>query len=120
MLDWIKHFYSATHWSFSGIYILFSEEQSARMELAGALAGLAWLIWRQCTLPELGLYVVLCMATFAIEALNTAIEGVIDHLSPHKTDFGRRAKDLGSAAVFFMLASTGLYWLALTISSFTR
>lgn len=120
MREWIKHFYAATHWSFSGVYILFSEEQSARMELAGAIVGLGWLIFRQCTLPELGLYVVLCLASFAIEALNTAIEGVIDHLSPNRTDFGRRAKDLGSAAVFFMLSATGLYWLALTIASFNR
>jgi diacylglycerol kinase (ATP) len=120
MRDWIVHFFEASRWSASGVYILFLEEQAARMELFGAVAGLVWLLIVRCSVLEVGVYIALCLASLAVEALNTAIEGVVDHLSPNRTDFGRRAKDLGSAAVFFMLSATAVYWVALNISHFSH
>ena len=52
------------------------------------------------------------------EALNTAIEDVVDKISPEQSEFGRNAKDLGSTAVFFMLTAGGLYVLAVTANAF--
>lgn len=52
---------------------------------------------------------VLVLAVLAVEALNTAIEEVVDHLSPGWSEFARNAKDLGSFAVMCALAAAGLY-----------
>jgi diacylglycerol kinase (ATP) len=51
----------------------------------------------------------------AVEALNTALEEVVDHLSPGWSEFAKNAKDMGSFAVMCTLLATGLYavWVVL-------
>ena len=51
---------------------------------------------------------VVMLGLFAAEALNTAIEEIIDRISPEWSDTGRHAKDLGSFAVFCLLLANGL------------
>jgi diacylglycerol kinase (ATP) len=51
---------------------------------------------------------VLFLALIAAEALNTAIEEIIDRISPEWSKTGKNAKDLGSFAVFCLLAANGL------------
>ena len=43
------------------------------------------------------------------EAINTAIEELVDRISPEISTVGRNAKDLGSFAVFCLLLANGLY-----------
>jgi len=49
----------------------------------------------------------LFLASLGIEALNTAIELVVDRVSPEISDFAKNAKDLGSFAVFCALLIFG-------------
>jgi diacylglycerol kinase (ATP) len=51
-----------------------------------------------------------------VEALNTAIEEVIDRVSPEVSQTGKHAKDLGSFAVFCTLVAAALYilWVVVT------
>jgi diacylglycerol kinase (ATP) len=53
---------------------------------------------------------------FGFEALNTAIEELVDRVSPELSQTGKHAKDLGSFAVFCMLVAAGLYiaWVVFT------
>lgn len=118
MLAWIDHFRQACFWSISGLRILVASEVAARMELAAAVAGLAWIVWLGRSWPEIGGFVILCLVTLAVEALNTAIEAIVDEVSPRRSAFAGRAKDLGSAAVFLMLAASGLYLVGLTVASY--
>lgn len=85
------------------------------MELAGAILGTVWLIVLRRSPAEIGMFVLLAMAVLAAEAFNTALETIIDEISPHRSEFARRAKDLGSAAVFFLLVAAGLYLAGLTV-----
>jgi len=114
MRAWIEHFGAAWQWSASGVAILFRSEVAARMELAAALLGLAWLVVLRRSPAEIGVFGLLAAASLAVEALNTAVETIVDEISPQRSQFARRAKDLGSAAVFFMLTAAGLYLAALT------
>ena len=118
MRTWIEHFGAAWQWSASGVAILFRGEVAARMELAAAIVGVAWLIVLRRSPAEIGVFGLLAMAALAVEALNTAIETIVDEISPQRSEFARRAKDLGSAAVFFMLTTAGIYIVALTAVSF--
>jgi diacylglycerol kinase (ATP) len=44
------------------------------------------------------------------ELLNSAIEAVVDKVSPEFHELAGRAKDMGSAAVFLLLLFTALSW----------
>ena len=46
-----------------------------------------------------------------VELLDSAIEAVVDRISLDQHDLARRAKDLGSAAVFASLVSLAVVWL---------
>jgi len=60
-------------------------------------------------------FVIFAALVLAIEALNTAVEVLVDHLSPAYAEFARHAKDLGSAAVFFVLSATTIYVLIVSV-----
>jgi|UPI0006877316 diacylglycerol kinase (ATP) len=117
MRAWFEHLVAASRWSASGVAILFRGETAARMELAGGLAALVWIVVLGRSLAEIGVYLVLVFASLSVEAINTAIEEIVDRVSPERSEFARRAKDLGSAAVMFMLVATSLYVGMLTIAT---
>lgn len=59
---------------------------------------------------------VLFLLLIAMEAVNTAIEEIIDRISPEVSDTGKHAKDLGSLAVFcLILANSMLLLYALSV-----
>ena len=47
-----------------------------------------------------------------VELLNTAVEAAIDRIGPEFHELSKRAKDMGSAAVFLSLVLAGGIWLA--------
>lgn len=113
----IQHIFKATQYSMAGLKVLL-REQAARLEtamLAVSLGILVLLDGRFLDYLVVGLLV--CMI-LAVEALNTAIENIVDHLSPEKSDFARDTKDLGSAAVFFLLIANGGYLFAVLLRYF--
>ena len=61
----------------------------------------------------MGQFVLLC-GLFALEAVNTAIELLVDRVSPEFSAFAQQAKDLGSFSVLAMIvANTAWAGLAL-------
>jgi diacylglycerol kinase (ATP) len=45
-----------------------------------------------------------------VELLNSAIEAIVDRISPERNELARRAKDCGSAAVMMALVISALAW----------
>ena len=115
MRAWIDHLRYAAGWSMAGLRVLFTSEAAARMELMAAILGMAWLLWLGRSWLEIGGFGLLCLITLAAEALNTAIEAIVDEISPQRSAFAGRAKDLGSAAVFLMVTACSLYLIAMTV-----
>ncbi len=54
---------------------------------------------------------ILLLMVIAVEALNTAIENIVDRISPEISDFAKRTKDLGSSAVFLLICGIVIYWI---------
>lgn len=54
---------------------------------------------------------VLFLVLVAVEALNTAVEEIVDRVSPEFSLSARHAKDLGSFAVFCLLLANGVLFL---------
>lgn len=129
-----RHIANATKYSLEGFKFLVGSELAARMELYVfvIIVGLyAWLgvPWIHFIVAGGLLFLIL-----AIEALNTAVEVIIDRVSPEISETGKRAKDLGSFAVmclifinmmhfFYVLSITfwpniGVKFLAIAVVSF--
>ena len=103
-----KHFFAAATYSAAGIQRLWAET-AFRHEVFGLVAVAAFLVIWGASLAEFLIFAVLFALLIMAEALNTAIEEVVDHVSPHWSESARNAKDLGSLAVLCVLISHGLF-----------
>ena len=61
------------------------------------------------SLPEVLGLLALGLGLIAVEALNTALEELVDHLSPGWSEFAKHAKDLGSLAVACTIGALLVY-----------
>lgn len=104
----VRHLFAALRYSIQGVGRLL-HEQAFRHELLAFAAGLVvlWLVGAEAA-KFVG-FTVLMLALFAIEALNTAIEELVDRVSPEISSVGKHAKDLGSFACFCLILANALY-----------
>lgn len=104
----ISHLFAATHYSLMGFQRLL-RESAFRQELIAAVLGGLLLVLLEVGLARIIGFVILMLALMAVEALNTAIEELVDHLSPEWSVFAKNAKDLGSFAVACLISCNLLY-----------
>jgi len=83
--------------------LLWSEELSFRvLAVCGALVlGAAYLL--RVTQTEFQLLILVIGAVLAVEALNTALEELCDHVTPEEHPNIGKVKDLGSGATLLMI-----------------
>ena len=118
MLDVFRHIVHAAGYSMAGFAYLLRSELSARIEMGAVFLAILWFLVLGRPLSNYLILVILACLIFSLEALNTAIEVVVDRISPEHTNFGRIAKDLGSTSVFFTLLAGSLYIAAVTADAF--
>ena len=104
----LGHLFAAGGYSLAG-FLRAIEESAFRHEIVFFLASLALFAWIGAALSEFLGLVVIFLLVFGVEALNTAIEELVDRVSPEVSRTGKHAKDLGSFAVFCTLAAAALY-----------
>lgn len=105
------HLMAAFGYSLSGLRCLW-KEAAFRLEVWGGALGTAILFVSGADNDRILLFVLLLFILFAIEALNTAVEMIVNQISPEWSEFGKQAKDVGSAGVFMMVLANGIYFLA--------
>ena len=59
---------------------------------------------------ERALMVGAILVVLIVEILNSAIEAIVDKASPERHELAKRAKDMGSAAVFLSLVNAAVIW----------
>lgn len=111
------HLIAATGYSLAGIRRLW-REAAFRHELVAAALVLPALALLGVPVWALAVQAVLALILVAVEALNTAIEDLVDHLTTDWAEFAKHAKDLGSLAVMCLILANGVWliaalWLAL-------
>ena len=94
----IAHFFAAAGYSAGGLRRLW-HEAAFRHEMLGLVAMPVALALFGATLTHYLVFAGLALLVIALEALNTAIECIVDHLTQDWAIFARDAKDLGSLAV---------------------
>lgn len=101
---------AATRYSLQGLARLWGEA-AFRTEVVVFILGLALFAVIGAEVGDTLIFVILMLLLFAVEALNTAIEELVNRISPEISTVGRNAKDLGSFAVFCLLCANGLFVL---------
>jgi len=104
----VAHFFAAAGYSLSGGKRLW-REAAFRQEVAALVALVLLFLAVGASGGEILGLLLLGLLVLLVEALNTALEEVVDHLSPGWSEFAKHAKDMGSFAVMCALAAAGLY-----------
>jgi diacylglycerol kinase (ATP) len=118
MLEPFRHIVYAAGYSMAGLVFMLRSEIAARIEVVAVALALLWLAVLGRPLSDFLVLLMLACILFAVEAVNTAIEVLVDKLSPERSEFAKIVKDLGSTAVFFLLTASGLYLAAVTADAF--
>lgn len=100
----------ATRYSAQGFKHAWRHEAAFRQEVTLAVLMIPGAFWLGRNVIEYILLVGCCLIVLIVELLNSAIEATVDRISEERNELSRRAKDLGSAAVFLSLALTVFVW----------
>jgi len=107
----LRRIWRALFYSFDGLRAAFRHEEAFRQEvlLATALTPIAFI------LPASGagkaLMIASVLLVLIVELVNSAIEATVNRISMEHHPLAKRAKDLGSAAVFISLVNVPIVWL---------
>ena len=109
---------NATRYSFDGLLAAWRNEDAFRQEILAFvfLAPLALLL--PLALIEKVALIAVLVVVLIVELLNSGIEAAIDRDSMEINPLGKRAKDLGSAAVMLSLLLAGGTWAAILFTRF--
>ena len=103
--------------SAEGLAAALKNEDAFRQELilAAMLIPIAWF----CHVPGYAKAVMIAsvMLVLIVELLNSAVEAAVDRISLENHQLAKRAKDLGSAAVFLSLLNVVVIWFVVLTSA---
>ena len=90
-------------YAFKGIAILFQTQINARIHLTALLVVLVAGFFFKINNTEWCLIALASASVLAAEAMNTAVEFVVDLVSPQYHDLAGKAKDVAAAAVLLIV-----------------
>ncbi len=104
----LRHLAAAARYSLGGARRLLGEA-AFRHELLAFSAVMVGFVATGANLFQYVAMSILFLLMMAFEAINTAIEEIVDRVSPEISDMGRNAKDLGSFACFCLIVANTVY-----------
>jgi diacylglycerol kinase (ATP) len=105
-----RQIYAAFQWSMKGLKACYQYEASFRLEVFNAIVVIPLGLWLGAGAVEKIILITFPVLVLATELLNSAIEAVVDKVSPEFHELAGRAKDMGSAAVFLMMVMVMVSW----------
>ena len=109
----LTRIWRAFFYSLAGFSAALKYEHAFRQELILCLVLLPFAVFLPLDRVERIILIMTLMFVLVVELLNSAIEAIVDRVSLENHELSKRAKDLGSAAVFLSLAVTTLAWVLL-------
>jgi len=106
----IARIWAAFFYSLNGLRLAISKEAAFRQEVCIAVVLLVVLLFLPLSLLWKGLLFFATTSVLVVELLNSAIETVVDIVSPEYHELAKRAKDLGSAAVLVSIVLAIVLW----------
>jgi diacylglycerol kinase (ATP) len=100
----------ATGYSWAGLRAAFIYESAFRQEIALTVVLAPLGLWLGHDGVERALLLGSLLLVLIVELLNSAVEAVVDRGGTDHNELAKRAKDIGSAAVFIALANVVIVW----------
>lgn len=101
---------NAFGYSLEGFKAAFKHEDAFRQEVFLAVVLIPLAVYLGKSPIERALMIASVLLVLIVELLNSAIEAAVDHTSTEHHALAKRAKDIGSAAVFIALAIVAIIW----------
>ena len=111
----LKRLVNAFGYSIAGTLAAFKHEDAFRQEVVLALVLTPVALYFGDTAIDQALMICSLLFIIIVELLNSSIEATVDRISVKHHKLAKRAKDIGSAAVFFSLINAALIWFLLLV-----
>lgn len=105
----LKAIRNAFLYSMSGMNYLL-QERAFKQEIILGIALFSCEFFRQSSAIAWIYLLISYMIVLITEALNTAVEATVDRIGLGRNELSKKAKDIGSAAVFLALIHLGIAW----------
>jgi len=106
----IARIWAAFFYSLNGLRHAILNDASFRQEVFVVVIASIALLFLPLSFAWKGLLFFATASLLVVELLNSAIESVVDMVSPEYHLLAKRAKDLGSAAVFVSIVIVAVLW----------
>jgi len=104
--------------SCAGLSDAWRHESAFRQETLLAVILIPAAFWVPVTAAERSLLIATVLLVMIVELLNTGVEVAIDRISFEHNSLSKRAKDIGSAAVFIALVLMAVVWVLIAGPNF--
>ena len=111
----LRRLINAFGYSMTGLTAAFRLEDAFRQEVLIAAVLLPVALWLDVTGAERALLIGSVLFVLVVELLNSAVEATVDRVSLDSHLLAKRAKDIGSAAVFVALVNAAAIWAAVLL-----
>ena len=102
--------------SFAGLRDALVGEAAFRQEAVLALVLIPVAVWLGDDNVERALMIGTLFVVLIVELLNSAVEATVDRIGTEYSELSRKAKDLGSAAVFVSMALAVVVWALMLLN----
>jgi diacylglycerol kinase (ATP) len=106
----LKRLWNALFYTFDGMRAAFRHEDAFRQEVFLAVLLIPAALFTPATGLGKALMIAVVLLVLIVELLNSAIEATVDRISLENHALAKRAKDIGSAAVFIALINVPVVW----------
>lgn len=111
----LRRVWNALHYSLAGLQAAYRHEDAFRQETWLALLLIPIALFMPVSNLGKAMMVASVLLVLIVELLNSAIEAVVDRISLEQHPLAKRAKDIGSAAVFISLLNVLAVWILILI-----
>lgn len=106
----LRRLINACSYTRAGFAAAFRHEDAFRQEAVLAALMIPLALWLDVSAVGKAMMIASILLALIVELLNSAIEATVDRISLDRHHLAKRAKDLGSAAVFLALANVIVVW----------
>ena len=114
----VKRIINAFGYSFCGFKQTFKSEAAFRQDLAFCAVMLVVSFFFNVTVVEWLLMIGALFLIVLMELINTAIEAVVDRISPDYHELSKKAKDIGSLLVLIAFVWTFIVWGCILLAKY--
>ena len=111
----LRRLVNAFGYSIAGTLAAFKHEDAFRQEVVMAVVLTPVALYFGETAIDQALMICSLLFIIIVELLNSSIEATVDRISVKHHKLAKRAKDIGSAAVFFSLINAAMIWFLILV-----